>query len=61
MKHIFDFWGLVEVAVRRDKRLRDRHYPAGCRYDCWDLGDRQVLVVVGRGQVATYSGEAPSA
>lgn len=57
---ILTFWGSVTRALDREKP-KERHFPAGCRVEAWDFGERQVLVLSGRGQVSTYSGEAPSA
>jgi hypothetical protein len=59
-KPILTFWGSVTRALDREKP-KERHFPAGCRVEAWDFGERQVLVLSGRGQVSTYSGEAPSA
>ena len=57
---ILEFWGRVTIALDQEP-YKQRHFPGGCRVSCWDLGERQSVVVEGHGTFARYVNLAPSA
>lgn len=38
---ILEFWGRVTIALDQEP-YQQRHFPGGCRVNCWDLGGASV-------------------
>lgn len=57
---ILEFWGRVTIALDQEP-YKQRHFPGGCRVNCWDLGERQSVVLERGKTFARYLNYAPSA